>query len=522
MARDEQRTSLTSTIVPIFALLLLLCGAILAAGQTTSLRFEVSLAKGVVAAPQKGRLFVFINPKNDREPRFDYTNPGLFAPPLLARDIENMVPGSGKAVIDQTAISHPVKLGEILPGDYFVQAVLDTNIDSASLNAPGNLYSAVQKVSLDPAKGGTVTLELNNVVPPEQLPANTDLVKYVKIQSALLSKFHGRPIFLRAGIILPRDYERDSASRYPLLIRIGGYGGRFTRAGQLMAENSDFRGVWLADDTPRMIYVTLDGDGPYGDPYQINSANNGPYGDAVTQELIPAIEKQFRAYGKPRGRFLTGGSTGGWVSTALQIFYPDYFNGSWSGSPDPFDFRAYQLVNIYKDDNAYLNADRFERPSARLANGDTQFTMRVEVLKENVMGAGDSYVMSGSQWGAWNAVFSPRGVDGKPVPLWDPKTGKIDHSVAEQWKKYDLRIVAEKNWVTLAPKIKGKLHIWVGEEDDYFLNNAVHLFEDFLLTAKPSFDGWVKYNRTGRHGWSPLTQAELIKDMQRRFEETQD
>jgi S-formylglutathione hydrolase FrmB len=484
--------------------------------QTTSLRFETTIARGLISTAQNGRLFVFLNRNSEPEPRLSDDDVGLDAPPILAKDVVNFAPVSTKVSIDKSSIAYPIKsLADLPAGEYYVQAVFDTNNDLRSPNAPGNLYSTVRKIKLDPKRGGTIKLELTNVVPPEQLPAETEFVKFVKIQSPLLSKFHGRPIFLRAGIILPRDYERDTKRRYPLMIRIGGYGTKFTIVQEWMKA---FSKQWLADDTPRMIQVQLDGDGPYGDSYQINSANNGPYGDALTQELIPQIEKQFRAIGKPEARFLTGGSTGGWVSLALQIFYPDFFNGTWSGYPDPLDFRAYQLVNIYKDENAYVNTYGFERPSEREANGDTKYTMRLECLKENVFGAGDSYTMGGGQWGAWNAAYSPRGADGRPAPLWDAKTGKINHEVARQWEKYDLRLVVEQNWPALAPKLKGKLHIWVGEADNYFLNNGVHLFDDFLSKAEPEYGGWIMYSRTGRHGWTPKSQTELMKEMMQRLE----
>lgn len=496
--------------------------AIRVSAQTASLKFETTIARGLVSSPQKGRLFVFLNRKGEREPRLTFDEDvSLDAPPIIAKDVESFAPASTKVVIDNDSIAYPIKnLNDLPAGDYYVQALFDTNNDLRSLNAPGNLYSEVQKVTLDAQKGGMVKLELNKIVPPEQMPADTDYVKFLKIESPMLSKFHGRPIFVRVGVVLPKDYDRETARRYPLLIRIGGYGSKFNIAQGAMNEKSNFRKMWLADDTPRMIAVFLDGDGPYGDSYQINSANSGPYSDSLTQEVIPQIEKQFRAVGRPEARFLTGGSTGGWVSSALQIFYPDYFNGSWSGFPDPLDFRAYQLVNIYEDENAYVNKNGFERPSAREANGDTQFTMRLECQKENVLGAGDSYTMSGGQWGAWNATYSPRGADGKPVPLWDAQTGKINHAVAEQWKKYDLRLIVEQNWQTLAPKLKGKLHIWVGEADDYFLNNGVHLFDDFIGKAKPNYDGWIMYERTGRHGWSPKSQAEFMKEMMQRLEQT--
>ena len=480
------------------------------------------MARGLVRSGQKGRLFIFLNRKGEGEPRLSFDGDvALDAPPILARDVECFTAGDTKIVIDSSSIAYPIKnLAELPVGDYYVQALFDVNNDLRSLNAPGNLFSEVQKVSVDAKTRKTVMLELTKVVPPEKLPDDTESVKYIKIESPMLSKFHGRPIYLRAGIVLPRDYERETNRRYPVQFRIGGYGSKFTNAGRLFNADSSFRQMWLADDTPRMIIVYLDGDGPFGDSYQLNSANNGPYGDSLTQELIPQIEKQFRAVGKPEGRFLTGGSTGGWVSLALQIFYPDFFNGTWSGYPDPLDFRAYQLIDIYKDENAYVNKNGFERASAREPNGDTQFTMRLECLKENVLGTGDSYTMSGGQWGAWNATYSPRGADGLPVPLWDAKTGKINHQVAEQWKKYDLRLIVEQNWQTLAPKLKGKLHIWVGEADDYFLNNGVHLFDDFISKAEPKYEGWIMYSRIGRHGWTPKNGVEIMKEMTQRFEQT--
>jgi hypothetical protein len=262
-----------------------------------------------------------------------------------------------------------------------------------------------------------------------------------------------------------------------------------------------------------MILLHLDGDGPFGDCYQVNSDNNGPCGDAIVQELIPYVERKFRGIGEPHARVVSGGSTGGWVSLALQVFYPDFFNGTWSGYPDGVDFRAFQLINIYQDENAYVNRFGFERPSARTLDGDTRFTIRHECQMENVMGLGDSWTMSGEQWGAWNATYGPRGPDGRPIPLWDPKTGKINREVTEHWKKYDLRLILEQNWKVLGPKLRGKLHIWVGEADDYFLNNAVHLLDNFLATARPPFEGKIIYGVGKGHGWSPFDEAELMRQM---------
>src|SRR6266571_1032037 len=481
--------------------------------RPTALRFEVTIAKQLVSPPQSGRLFVVMNPKSQPEPRLTIGETGLDASPVFGRDINNFAPGVA-STIDDTCAAFPVEsLARLPSGDYFVQALFDSNIDLRSVNAAGNLYSVPRKIHLDPAHGGTVKIELTEKIPDEQLPPDTDSVKYVKIQSKLLSKFHGRPIYLRAGVILPRGFDADPASRYPLRVHIGGYGEKFTAVQRLMAAGSSFQSAWHRDGAPRMVFLHLDGDGPNGDCYQVNSDNNGPYGDAITQELIPYVEQRFRCVGQPWARVLDGGSTGGWVALALQIFYPDFFGGARSGFPDGVDFRAFQLINIYQDENAYVNKHGFERPSARELNGDVRFTIRHECQMENVMGLGDSYAMSGEQWGAWNAVYGSRGADGRPAPLWDPKTGKINRELVEHWKKYDLRMVLEQNWKTLGPKLLGKLTIWVGEADDYFLNNAVHMLDEFLSKADPPYQGKIVYGPGKGHGWMALSEREITDQM---------
>ncbi|MFY9572611.1 MAG: hypothetical protein WAV20_14525, partial [Blastocatellia bacterium] len=175
--------------------------------------------------------------------------------------------------------------------------------------------------------------------------------------------------------------------------------------------------------------------------------------------------------------------------------------------------RAFQLINIYEAQTAYLNRHGFERPSARELNGDVRFTIRHECQMENVMGLGDSYTMSGEQWGAWNATYGPRGEDGRPVPLWEPRTGKINRDLVEHWKKYDLRMILEQNWKTLGPKLRGKITIWVGEADDYFLNSAVHLLDRFLSKADPPYEGKIIYGEGKGHGWMPFSEREIMDQM---------
>jgi hypothetical protein len=470
----------------------------------TSFRFEVTLAAGMVSERPAGRLLVVLGRQPRPEARLTIGRTGMDSPPVFGIDVKPFHPGTG-AVVDNSATSFPLpSLSSVPAGVYYAQAVLDTNRDLKSPNAPGNFYSVPLKVTIDPSKGGFVNLELTQRLPPDELPKDTDYVKYVKLPSGLLSRFHSRPMYLRAAVILPGDYNRESSRRYPLRVHIGGYGTRFSQAGSMMAEGSGFRRAWLDDKNPRMILLHLDGAGPYGDPYQVNSANNGPYGDAITQELIPYVEQRFRCVGQPFARVLDGGSTGGWVSLALQVSYPDFFNGAWSQCPDPLDFRAFELIDIYKDENAYVNRYGFERPSARDVSGEVRFTVRHECQIENVMGQNGCWALSGKDWGAWNATFGPRGPDSRPLPLWDPKTGKIERSAVSHWKQYDLRLALEQNWKTLGPKLHGKIHIWVGDADNYFLNNAVHLLDTFLSKADPPYGGKIVYGPGQGHtsGWS--------------------
>jgi len=331
---------------PRVALLAIILCTPVKTSPSSPLRFEVNIAPGLVSTTQNGRLFVVMSLKGQSEPRLTIGQTGLDGSPLFGRDVNGFAPGVA-AIIDDTCAAFPIeRLSRLEAGEYTVQALLDSNNDLKSVNAPGNLYSKPQRIHLDPKQGATVNIELTERVPAEQIPQENEYVKYVKVQSNLLSKFHGRPIYLRAGVILPKGFDTEASIRYPLRVQIGGYGSRFTGVQRMMREGSSFRSMWLSDQTPRMVLVHLDGDGPYGDCYQVNSDNNGPYGDAITQELIPFVEQKFRCIGQPWARVLTGGSTGGWVSLALQVFYPDFFNGTWSGFPDGVDFRAFQLINI--------------------------------------------------------------------------------------------------------------------------------------------------------------------------------
>ena len=489
--------------------LVLLCATLVSA--SAALQFEVALSPGLATNQLDGRLLLILNSTNQPEPRLALEDADARGPFVFGCDARQFSSSRALAIDASASASLHVRLAQLPAGHYSVQALLDVSTDLRSPNAAGNFISEVSELQLDGQTPSPVKLELTRRL-FEERAVETDLVKFVTIPSRLLTEFHHRPMFLRAGIILPRTFAAEPDRHYPLWIHVGGFGTRYTRVGSMMGANTVFRHIWLATNTPQMIDVLPDGAGPNGDPYQVNSANNGPYGDAFTQEVIPWIEAHFRGVGEPRARAMSGRSTGGWVALALQIFYPDFFNGAWAISPDGVDFRAFELVNIYEDSNAFVNAHGEERPSARELNGDVRLLMRREVQLENVLGHGGQWTRSSGQWGAWNAVYGPRGADGLPVPLWDAN-GLINHDVAMQWQKYDLRLVLEKNWATLAPKLRGKLHVWAGEADDYFLNNAVHLLDESLAAREPKDVATFTYGPGQGHGWMNISVEQLMEQM---------
>ncbi|HJZ60211.1 MAG TPA: hypothetical protein VKE74_35035 [Gemmataceae bacterium] len=476
------------------AVALSLCAlSAVAAEPKAGLKFVVKIDPTQVGAkPESGRVLVGIGPANG-EPNFTNYRPPVL--PILGADADGFT-ADKSVTLDASSDVFPLNGLNAIPADeYSVQAVFATNPDINLPHVPGNRFCRPVKVQLDPAAGTTVTLTLDRGLgrlPVE--PTESKTHKFLTLPSKLLSDFHGRPMFYRVAVILPPDFENEPNKKYGLVVNIGGFGTRYTDA------------AWIAPD-PRFIQILPDGAGPYGDPYQVNSANNGPYGDALIQEVIPHIEKTYRCVGTPKTRFTCGASTGGWVSFALQVFYPDFFNGCWSQCPDSVTFERYELIDIYTDPNAYVNGFGFDRPGTRTPDGELISTVRHECQLERVLGRGGRWELSGRDWASWNAVYGPRGADGRPIPLWDGKSGAIDKSVLDHWKKYDLKRVIEENWKTLGPKLAGgKVHIWVGDGDDYFLNAAVRRLKPAMAKlTDPKFDGTIVIEAGKGHmsgGWS--------------------
>lgn len=477
-----------------FALLLFISHTGIAQNEL-SFKITISPEQKNILKPD-GRLFLYFSESERREPRFDAgTGRGSY---VFARNVEKWNGGKALEVKanDQWVKTGDWELSNVPDGEYYLQAVWRQSGDKESrINVPGNLYSEPVKVSVN--NNQEVTLVLSKLMPERELVTH-DLVKMVDIKSDLLSDFWKKPMNLKASVLLPSGYESNPNMKYPVRFNVAGFGGRYNRVNGLI-NNEEFIAWWRSAEAPQVITVFLDGEGPFGDSYQLDSDNNGPFGEALIKELIPAIDKQFRTRGS-EARFVDGCSTGGWVSLALQLFYPDTFTKTFSYSPDAVSFERMQLINIYEDENAFYNKHDYLRPSKRDIYGEPEFSIRKEVLSENVEGYSNSYVTSGGQWGAWNAVYGPKGEDGFPKPIFDPITGKIDKQVAEHWKKYDLLEYVKSNWAELGPKVQGKIYVWMGDMDNYYLNNSLRDFDEYLkTTSNPASDAEIEFTAMKGH-----------------------
>lgn len=437
------------------AFLLLLLPALLAAEP---LRFELSFDAKVHAKPVTGRVYVMLVARKTNTP---FSGLNWFRPePVFAKDVKDWKPGE-PLLIDDKALAFPTPLKDLKQAGYTVQAVMDLNLGGSEFSlADGNLYSMPLWLELDPASSGTQPLKIDQVwkgVPYK----GSERVKIVDIESKLLTAFHGKPIRMKAGVALPKSFETDKERKYPVVYSIPGFSGTYRNARSY--EKNDPTNVAGTE----VLHVLLDPECPLGHHVFADSANNGPWGKALIEELIPAIEKQYRGIGTPASRVVTGHSSGGWSSLWLMVTYPDFFGGVWSTAPDPVDFRDFQRIDIYKGDNVFTEADGKPRPLAR-RNGQAALFYKNFSDMEEIMG-------HGGQLGSFEAVFSPKGSDGKPRKLWDRKTGKIDPETAKAWEKYDINLVLERNWETLGPKLAGKLHVYMGDEDTFYLEGATRL-----------------------------------------------
>jgi hypothetical protein len=514
------------------------------AAQSTGARIRVSFPAALEAQRVDGRLLVMLSTDTKAEPRFQITDDAA-TQLVFGIDVDGLAPGT-PAVVDAAAIGYPIRSLRDLPaGTYTAQALLhryetfrraDGHVVALPMDrgegqqwnrAPGNLYSTPVPVTIGP--DATVDLTLDKVIAPIPPPPATKYIRHERIRSEKLSRFWGRDMYLGAHVLVPEGFDSHPEARYPLMIDHGhfpytfegfreekpdatlkpDFSARFDMEGynryQQQAAHDLYR-EWTAAGFPRVLVIQIQHPTPfYDDSYAVNSANAGPWGDAIVEELLPYIEKKYRGIGEGWARFMYGGSTGGWEALAAQVFYPDAFNGAYAACPDPIDFRAYTVVNLYEDTNAYYVDSRWKktpRPGFRNWLGHVSTTLEDMNRRELALG---TKTRSGQQWDVWEATYSPVGADGYPRRIWDKVTGQIDKEVAAYWKeRYDLVHIMQRDWENgLGQKLAGKVNLYVGDMDNYYLNNAVYLAENFLrATTKPWFDGEVTYGDRAEHCWN--------------------
>ena len=515
-------------------------------------RFEIVVPRAIRSEPVTGRLFIFLAREASPEPRLQAG--GMVSVPFFGQDVSGLAAGTA-GVVSAGAYGYPYESLQQLPaGDYYVQAMISpytkfVRADGHTIwahmdewegqqfnRAPGTLVSEVRRMHVDPRHEGTLRFTISRVLPEVQVPADNQYVKRVKIQSKILTQWWGHPMYLGASVLLPKGYDEHPDVHYPVVWEQGHFTlsapfgftldnetespeRREQRIERTTGKESrnEFRESWLGESFPRMIAIRILHPSPYyDDSYAVNSANNGPYGDAIMQELIPYLEEHYRVIRKPYARVLTGGSTGGWESIALQVWHPDFFGGTWTFYPDPVDFRNYEQVNVYKDTNAFIIQRNpwitQDRPSERLSNGQPVVLLRQENQLNNARG---SHRRGGENFAIWEAVFGPVDKDGYPAPIWNDHTGAINADVAHAWRAFDIRDYLETNWTKIGPDLKGKIHVYCGDMDNYYLNLAVYRLQEFLERAKdPEYGGSFQYGRPLKgHGWQPMSDANLVREM---------
>jgi len=549
------RLSFRSRTFPLSAILCLFAAPL--GAQSSGLRFEISFPKEASAMALDGHALLLISTNDNDEPRFQVEEEFAQSQQAFGADVDALAPGT-PVVIDGSTCGYPTRSLTNLPaGEYYVQGMLniyetfhlgnghmvklppDKGEGQHWQTKPGNLYSKPVKMHIDPKSDKLIRISLTEKVPPidrelDKVDSLLDWgrghgapvednkwVKHIRIESKLLTKFWGRPTYLGAVVLLPDGFDEHPNSQFPLVVEQDHYHRDLFLPVSFSTEPPapDLKGGakigaqyaykfyqdWTSGRLPRVIMMTIQHPTPYfDDSYAVNSESQGPYGDAITTELIPYIEKKFRAIPDGWAHVVYGGSTGGWEALASQVFYPDLYNGAWVFCPDVVDFRAYSTANLYADNNAYFVEGffgRVPRPEMREPDGLIVATMETANHYELVLG---THGRSGEQFDIWQATFSPIGADGYPKPIFNKLTGEIDHDVAKYWKEhYDLSAIMQRDWKTLGPKLAGKMHFYVGESDTWYLDRAVHLLRDFLETTQdPYYHGTFDFGVREPHCYS--------------------
>jgi S-formylglutathione hydrolase FrmB len=480
------------------------------------LRFRVTLAKETTPKATAGRLFVLMSDSSQKHQTLtvDFNLANTW---IAAAEVTHMLPGQ-TIEFNPDLKAYPRPFSQAYPGTYQLMALLDPDHSYAySGQNEGDLYGPVIKVeNMNPADTSPIELVLDRRTEPPLKVADREGIKLAEFQSPLLTCFWGRPIKMRAGVVLPPSYGRTLRQTYPTVYHVHGFGGNHTsawRRGETLIK------AMTGGKQREMVHVFLDGSFPTGHHEFADSVNNGPWGRALTEEFIPHLEKRFRLIPRAYARFLTGHSSGGWSTLWLQVNYPEFFGGTWSTAPDPVDLHSFTGIDVTpgSTENAYRTREGRARNLVRM--GGKEVTSTEEFAKrEEVLG---DY---GGQLASFEWVWSPKGQDGRPMRLFDRETGELDPEVQQAWQKYDIRLILERKWATLGPKLRGKVSVICGGADTFHLEEAVAMLCDFFKQKGSDARCEVVPGRDHGNLYEPFRtypdglDARIAKQMQAKFE----
>lgn len=490
--------------------------------KTHALSFKISVAENVQPSfKQNGRLFISIGTNPNVEPRLQtWPNSIRGKHYFFAKNFSVWKANQSLTFDDSDDWTSWARIGDytfknIPEGTYYIQILWDQDIEGYGINIAGNMYSHTQKVELTATQ--SLSFELSEIIEPFQL-FDHKLLKLVEHKSDTLSKWWGKPIYERAAVLLPSKYYENLEKQYPIRYCVIGGLGSLSRVNRRVDDKA-FLQWWLSDEAPQIITVYLDGE-INRNIYHVDSDNKGPSGYSLINELIPYIENLYRGTDSPTTRFTDGCSTGGWGSLALQLFYPETFNGVFSYSPDPLSFNAFFSLNLYRSKNMFFNKYGYPHPISRSWNGNPKVSFKDWIELENVIGYSGTYIDSPNFLGTLNSIFGAKGADGMPVPLFDPETGIIDPEAVISWSRYDLTRYVLENWEDIGSKLQGKIYIWSGTMDGWFFNNGAHEFEKegILRLKNPKSDAVFEYSLFCSH-CEMYSQRRVLEQIANRLEE---
>jgi enterochelin esterase-like enzyme len=442
--------------------------------------FRVKAAQ-TLTAPVSGRLLLFLK-EGSGDPEVSINEFKPTATWVAAREIQDLKPGESVEV-NADEVAFPKPFSELGAGPYEVQAVLDVehNYNYTGRTPEDWISNVVALAGWKP--GGASEPEVVLDHHPEEsaqrkaafekmkATATADVAQLQEFESPALTRFWGTPTKIRAWVILPPDYAKAKGT-YPTAYWTHGFGGAIDGA---LASGLKISERMKAGKMPPMIWVMLDESCPQGTHEFADSVNNGPWGTALTTEFIPWIEKKYRMDARRNGRFVQGHSSGGWASLQLEVNYPKVFGGTWSTSPDPSDFHDFTGVDLYQEHaNVYHRADGSAYPLIR-DKGQVMATFEVFARMEQTLGP------YGGQMASFDWVFSPKSASGAPEPMFDRSTGDVDPNVLAYWREHwDLAHIVQTHWAQRGADLKGRIHLYVGTADTFYLDGAAHKFEAVL------------------------------------------